>query len=276
MQNRRDHSGSRQRTTLILVALVVAVAVILWLVMRTGAPAPEPQAPISVSPEPIPAEPPPRLEPEPEPEPRPEPEPEPEPSEPLPPLDESDQPVTQGLLEHDGNDLVPLLTNEHLLRKFVRAVNALEDGKLVHQYRPVNDPSLPFAVQTRDSETFTISANNPQRYVPYIRALTVVGSERLVEIFRSYAPLLEEAYGELGVDDKGSFEEVTLRAIDQLLAAPPTPEEILLNQPSVMYQFKDEALEELPPAQKLMLRLGPENRAQVERLLREIRAELQS
>lgn len=279
MQNRRNPSDNRLRTTLILVALVIAVALVLWLVTRSGTPSPETEQPLPVAPEPVTAPPPAPVQPEPTPEPLPDPEPEPEPTpapEPLPPLEESDQPLTLELLEHDGNNLVPLLTEEHILRKFVRAVNALEEGKLVHQYRPLNDPTLPFAAQTRDSESFAISPNNPQRYVPYIRAFTLLGSERMVQIYRQYYPLMEEAYQELGVEDKGSFEEVTLRALDHLLAAPPTPQDVLLVQPSVMFKYKDEALEELPAGHKLMLRLGPENRAQLERLLREVRSELGS
>lgn len=289
-QNRQRHdheNGSNKRrmksSSLIVVALIIAVIILVWLVMtRETGPALTPIDPLGDVPPEAAIQPAPVTTLEPlnsvdEPEPEPQPEPEPEPAAPaisLPSLDNSDSAVVEHLDEAAGPQLTPLLTGEHLIRKFARAIYALEEGELVSQHRPFKEPSKPFSV-SGEGKTFEFSDANAARYAPYIEALAQLGSDQMAQIYRTYYPLLENAYNELGVD-KGSFKEVTLRAIDQLLSAPEQPDNLTLERPVVMYQYQDTELEELPEAQKLMLRIGPENRAKFEDLLRSVRRELQA
>ncbi|MEF2975551.1 DUF3014 domain-containing protein, partial [Pseudomonas aeruginosa] len=61
-----------------------------------------------------------------------------------------------------------------------------------------------------------------------------------------------------------------------ILLDTPEPRGLLaLSDEEVMYTYADPELENLPAAQKQMLRIGPDNRALVKSKLREIRQRLQ-
>jgi hypothetical protein len=55
-----------------------------------------------------------------------------------------------------------------------------------------------------------------------------------------------------------------------LLEVPVIAGEVRLTQPVVMYEFEDEALERLSPAQKQVIRMGPINTQRLQRKLSEI------
>jgi len=269
----------KQRPLVTIVALV-AVALVLLVVLAlifwpAEEPEPEPQAP---EPTQLP-------EPEPQPEPQrpaePAPEPEPEP-EPLPPLDESDDALVRELQERvQGTAPLDLLSESEMLRKWVRAINAAEDGDLVHEYRPLISPAPPLKVakvgtaRTEAEQEYRLLPENYERYEPYVELLTRMEPEQMARLYQRYRPLLEQAFSEQGTD-KESFHQVLLDTIDQLLAAPEPPQDIRLERPKVFYEFRDPKLESLPAPQKLMVRIGPENSQTVKRVLRELRQELQS
>lgn len=191
----------------------------------------------------------------------------------LPPLDRSDTDVIGYLLEQSDGGFQSWLIQEHLIRKFVRAVNALEEGKLVSQYRPFTDPQTPFSA-TNSGETWSITADNYSRYTPYLESLEQVGPERLAKIYLRYYPLLEQAYEELGVK-KGDFREVTIRALTRIIKAPAPPPEATLARPSVTYRFSAPELEQRSSVEKLLFRMGPENSQRLKKLSEELLLRLQ-
>lgn len=271
----------KQRPLVTIVALV-AVALVLLVVLAlifwpSEEPEPEPREPV-VTLEPTP-EPDPEPEPESPSEPAPEPEPEPEP---LPPLDESDDILVRELEESvEGEAPLDLLSESEVLRKWVRAINAAEEGDLVHEYRPLISPAPPLKVakvgtaRTEAEQEYRLLPENYERYKPYVELLTRMEPEQMARLYQRYRPLLEQAFSEQGTD-KESFHQVLLDTIDQLLAAPEPPEEIRLERPKVFYEFRDPKLESLPAPQKLMIRMGPEHSQTVKRVLRELREELQT
>lgn len=198
--------------------------------------------------------------------------------EPLPGLNESDASVLaalQGLSTQTLRFAVP----KEILRKFVRAVNAIEEGKVVHEYRPIVSPAPALAVTsvreaTADQpEQFKLSAENYQRYDNYITLLAMLDTEAVVALYQRFYPLLEEAYAEMGLK-KGNFHSVMIGAIDNLLAAPIVEGDILLVRPKVFYQYADPALEQLPSTHRLMLRMGPENTRSFQASLKSLRLAL--
>lgn len=181
-------------------------------------------------------------------------------------LDGSDAYLKKNLAEiENGNDLLALLTEEEILRKVVRAVYGLSEGRVVREFRPVKSPSGSFLVQktgelAADTEqvTYTIANENYARYTPYISLFSAMNNAALIQLYRFYLPTMETAYNELGVKN-GNFHQTLLKAIDVLLATPTTEDALLLVQPSVMYKFQDDKFEKMPAAHKLMLRMGREN-----------------
>lgn len=214
-----------------------------------------------------------------------EPEPVPAP-EPLPELNQSDSAVLAALQGLSVDGLSQLLISEEILRKFVRAVNSVEEGILVTDYRPLVSPQGALLVdsfqvpltsgelgQTQEVEQFRISEKNYQRYDLYVHVLSLLNSDALVTVYKRFYPLLNQAYQDMGMT-KGSFHSVMIRAIDHLLAAPDARRDINLLRPKVYYEFADPALENLPPTHKLMLRMGPAHSEQVKTTLRSLRAKL--
>lgn len=191
----------------------------------------------------------------------------------LPPLDRSDADVISFLLEASSGSFQEWLIQEHLIRKFVRAVNALEEGKLVSQYRPFNDPQTPFNA-TAAGEAWQINTENYSRYTPYLESLEQMGPERLAAIYERYYPLLHQAYEELGVK-KGDFKEVTIRALTRITKAPMPPPDATLARPSVTYRFSAAELEQRSAVEKLLFRMGPENSQRLKKLAEDMLTELQ-
>ena len=287
MVNEHDGLNEKPNKKFLLIAamvgvLVAIIALVVWVFLPD-----QPVEPTVATPG-IPQQ----TVPEPEPEPEPvveqsapveqEPsEPEQPPEEPLPALGESDEPVLKDLDSTTQSDaLSQRLTRDNVILKSVRAILALEEGTLVNKYRPISPPDTPFTaepIERADADApqqFILSDESYQRYDDYINMLVHLNTSQLVGLYNRYYPLLEQAYQEQGVD-KGEFRDVTLAAIDQLLAAPIIEEDIKLVRPSVMYKFADPQLEALPGAHKLMLRIGPDNARALKDVLRKLRAELE-
>jgi hypothetical protein len=198
--------------------------------------------------------------------------------EPLPNLNESDTSVLaalQGLSTQTLRFAVP----KEILRKFVRAVNAIEEGKVVHEYRPIVSPPPAFTAQslgeaTADQpEQFRLPPENFERYDNYVTLLAMLDTDAVAALYQRFYPLLEEAYAEMGLK-KGNFHSVLIGAIDNLLAAPVVEGEILLVRPKVFYQFADPAIEKLPSTHKLLLRMGPENTRSFQASLKNLRVNI--
>jgi hypothetical protein len=96
---------------------------------------------------------------------------------------------------------------------------------------------------------------------------------KLAAFYRTLSPALENAYRQLG--EPGSFQDAMTTAFDLILATPNISDaEITLVRPKVMYQYQSPQLEKLPPAQKLMLRIGDNNRQRVKKVIAQWRAQL--
>lgn len=206
--------------------------------------------------------------------------------EPLPDLNQSDLAVVAALQGLGVDGLLQLVISEEILRKFVRAVDLVEEGKLVTEYRPIVSPQGALLVdsflvsvaggelgEAQEVEQFRMSEKNYQRYDNYVRVLSLLDSEAVVRMYKHFYPLLNEAYKEMG-SSKGNFHSVLIRAIDRLLASPDATADMILVRPKVYYEFADPALEKLPAAQKLMLRMGPANQQRAKASLRSLRAKL--
>ena len=100
-----------------------------------------------------------------------------------------------------------------------------------------------------------------------------VDAKTLVSFYRGLEPLFQEAYEDLGHPNQ-SFNARLNEVIEHLLQTPTPRGEIALVQPSVLYKYADERLENLSAGQKLMIRMGVNNATVIKGKLREIQAEL--
>ncbi|BFI95620.1 MAG: DUF3014 domain-containing protein [Rhodanobacter sp.] len=191
-------------------------------------------------------------------------------SAPLPALDNSDASVGSSLLSFGGAELKGLLLPQGILYHIVATVDALPRHELGSaSILPLRTPRGAFMAASTQG-LLTVDARNTARYAPYMAVVRRVDSSALVAWYvRSY-PLFQQAYRELGYP-KGYFNDRLIAAIDDMLSAPAPTQPPALQLVNGRYTYADPALESLSVGQKLMMRLGPSNEAELKAKLRVIR-----
>jgi hypothetical protein len=192
---------------------------------------------------------------------------------PLPPLDESDPEVLGGLTELLGQDAVMKhLVPERLVRNVVVTIDNIPRQQMALNQRPVQATSGDF-VTAGEENAVVLAPANYARYEPFVALVSNVDAKTLVSFYRGLEPLFQEAYEDLGHPNQ-SFNARLNEVIEHLLQTPTPRGEIALVQPSVLYKYADERLENLSAGQKLMIRMGVNNATVIKGKLREIQAEL--
>ncbi|GMR22336.1 MAG: hypothetical protein BMS9Abin37_0680 [Acidobacteriota bacterium] len=199
-----------------------------------------------------------------------EPEPEPEAAEiVLPALSESDVFVREALgtlSRHPG--LASFLLTDELVRKIVAAVDNIAEGENPARHFPYLAPEEKFDVVQRSPQVF-LDPRSYHRYDVLASAFASMDAEGLATVFRNAKPLMDEAYAELGYQEQ-TFEDALQKAISILAQTPVVEDRITLRADSVNYTFVESRLETLSPAQKQLLRTGPENTKKIQSKLREL------
>lgn len=195
-------------------------------------------------------------------------------TEPLPPLDESDVPLSNALRDALGPGLADLLINEALVDRLVATVDNLPRQHVPEKIRPVGRLASPFVVAGSDDDRyFVLGPENYQRYAAIVTVFTEVDIDAALEMYRRYYPLFQESYERLGYPG-AYFNDRMVEVIDHLLQTPESPQALQLVRPHVLYEFADAEIEALSSGQKLMLRIGPEQAGRVKTRLRALRARL--
>lgn len=203
---------------------------------------------------------------------------------PLPMLAESDGVAleTLGNLVSES-DTARFFVSENVIPRMVATVDLLGSRKIPGAAQAVHGPETPFlAVANDQPETivrneegdeipqFYIDPSNYERYTPYVEMLEGADTAQLVESYRSHYPLFQEAYRQMGYSES-DFNVRLEEMIDELLSTPDVSGPLELVKPEAFYLFADPGLESLSAGQKILLRMGSENRARVKSKLMEIR-----
>lgn len=209
-----------------------------------------------------------------EPEPIVEPDREVETASQLPSLDDSD---AIALASAEQLSQLPgytkLLTRRDIIRNFVVFVDNLSRGELLSKYSPLAKPMQPFSVIKIDNEIY-LNEQSYHRYDLYVDIINTIDTDFAIAQYRTLKPLFDKAYQELGYSEN-EFESTLYDAIETVLNAPIVREPIKLVAPSAMYKFAEAELEALPPADKLMIRMGPDNILKLRVKLQEIQIALE-
>jgi hypothetical protein len=261
-----------------MILIVVAAAV--WYVLATRSPGVE-TAPV----------PPPRVEQAAEPATPPaaptapaeravgEPAPAPEPiveEPPLPELGASDAAALATLAGLAGGaPLTDFVAQDAVISRIVATVDALGGRRVPDVIQAVRGPDGAFLALALDQPDtvirneagdplphYEIDAANYLRYSAYVELLETVDPAELAAAVRSYQPLLEEAFRQLGYPE-GNFDQRLRSLIGDLLATPEPRQPIRLVKPEAYYVYVDPELEALSAGQKALLRMGPANAARV-------------
>ncbi len=193
--------------------------------------------------------------------------------EPLPSLTESDEFVhNKTVVIADGMKIEPLLVEENIVRHFVVFVDNLAQGEVARKVSPLKAPNRAFTVSDITNKTY-LNPDSYHRYDLYANFIANLDEEQLSATYKELTPLLSEAFEELGYSEM-TFNQRMDEAIDIMLDAPIIEQPIELDGVSVNYQFVDPQLEALPNAQKLLVRMGPENTKKVKAALRKLKKNL--
>lgn len=188
----------------------------------------------------------------------------------LPPLEASDELVRRTVAGLSSRpELAEWLATEDLARRFVGAVVQVAAGRSPRDELETLEPEGSFQVREPDTAA-VIDPAAYERYDPVAATVASLDTEGTAELYRRLRPLFREAYRDLGFSE-GSFDGTLARAVEELLAVPvPEGPVHVVPDGATAYAYRDPALEELSPARKHLLRMGPENIRRVQGKLREL------
>lgn len=192
----------------------------------------------------------------------------------LPPLNDSDGYFALALADVFGNDIKDLLVKSGLIEKIVTTIDNLPRSHVAERVRPLQRIPGSFQAEHQDGEdVFTIRPQNFARYEALVDLVTNADIDHVVETYRRFYPLLQQAYINLGYPN-GYFNDRVVEVIDHLLATPQPDGPVLLTRPHVLYEYADPDLEALSSGQQLLIRMGEQNALRMMKFLREIRSRI--
>ena len=194
------------------------------------------------------------------------------------------QDVTAALTQLLGRDAVlKFLETTDFPRKFVATLDNLGREHAPVPVWPVQPPPGRFAVSGQGGSQ-VMAAENSLRYSPFVAFASSVNSAQAVGLYRRMYPVLDQAWRELGFANR-SLHARMFEVIDLLLATPEPaqPPKLTLTEvkgpiassrPWTRYEFADPKLQNLSSGQKMLLRMGVDNREVLKAKLQELRTEL--
>jgi hypothetical protein len=188
---------------------------------------------------------------------------------PLPSLADSDAALSDALSRVAGSAVKDYLLPETIIRHLVVTIDNLPRQKVAVAKRPTSAVAGSFVVDG-DELHATLDPQNFARYQPMVAVVGKLDMQQLAAVYVRFYPLFQQAYQDLGYPN-GYFNDRLVQVIDTLLATPQPTGPIALVRPNVMYTFADPALESLPAGQRLLIRMGPDNAAQIKIKLEELR-----
>lgn len=190
----------------------------------------------------------------------------------LPELDVSDPTLLQQLEGLFGaGRLETFFKVDNMIRRIVVTVENGLGSQLPQEFSPLKPIPGKFRVNGK-FDSLAINPANEERYAPIVQFIESIDTKRLVGIYIHFYPLFQRAYAELGTNQY--FNDQLVKDIDHLLQSPEAKEPIQLIQANLSYKYKDAELETLSAGQKMMIRMGTNNRRRVKAKLQEIREQL--
>lgn len=159
------------------------------------------------------------------------------------------------------------LKEKDIIRRFVAIVDNMVNGESPAANLKFLKPEKAFQV-IKNKNDLILDPNNYIRYDRMITIITSLKTQTLINLFQQIEPLLDEAYQKLGYPEK-NFRPAFFHALRVVLEIPIISSPIFLEKKVITYSFEKQELENLNPAQKQILRLGPENILKIQKKCRE-------
>lgn len=196
-----------------------------------------------------------------------------EPAKALPQLNDSDLSVKTQLSQYFAKQTLKLVVQDDMIRRFVVYVDNIGKGKIAKKHSPIIEPQNSFTVV--EGDILTIAPQSYERYTPFVELFTSMTPQQAVNFYKEYKPLFDEAYEEIGYQER-DFDEAVFDAIDMVLTTPIVTGNVPLLSESVVYKYAYSEWEQLPEAQKQLLRMGAKNVRKVKSALKGIKTFLET
>jgi hypothetical protein len=193
---------------------------------------------------------------------------------PLPPLEAMD-PFLRGLIGTLSSrpELARWLATDGLIQQMAVAIDRVSRGGSPSADLKVLAPGSAFKVEGRGFSR-TIDPASYRRYDGIAETVSSIDPAAAATVYRTIRPRLSEAYTSLGRTN--SEVDVAVQQALEVLISTPVPEgPIRLSEgKGATWVFADPALEALDPAQKQLLRMGPENARRIIDMLKQFQQHL--
>lgn len=192
----------------------------------------------------------------------------------LPSVQESDQSIQEALNGLFSGTTIKLLFMENFIQRVVATIDNLPEKRLPRAHLPIKAPGGKFLV-AGTTEAPQISSRNHKRYNSYLSLLESINHDLAIKIYTHFYPLFQTSYEQLGYQN-AYFNDRLVYVIDHLLETPNPPDPIQLSQPAVLFTYADPNLEKISAGQKILLRIGQEQRSRAINILNIYRKKLTS
>jgi hypothetical protein len=194
----------------------------------------------------------------------------PEPAVVLPALDQSDELFRDWARKAIGSAAIePWLLSSGLVRRVVAVVARVADGESPAGLLPFLGLQGAYEVVERDGSVFT-SKGSYQRYDAFVSVIGALDVEAAARTVRVLTPLFNQAWREVAPPGT-TFGAGLAEGLRALLAVPVLTTEVELVEKGALWAYADPSLENLTPAQKHLLRMGPDNVRKLQGKLRPLK-----
>jgi len=189
----------------------------------------------------------------------------------LPTLEESDDLVRRraGAFSSDVS-FAEWLKLDSLIPRLASAMSRIAQGAVPRDIFSAFGPRGKFAVVKKDEKTYADPAAFT-RFDGFAAMVASIDAVAAAKLFEELLPLFDAAQRGLG-EKNASAREAFFAAARELLATPAVEEAAALKpaKKGIGWIYADDRLENLSPAQKQLLRMGPKNQAAVQAKIRAV------
>jgi len=195
---------------------------------------------------------------------------------PLPPVGQMDtflRALLGGL--STSPELARWLATDDLIQQMANAIDRVSKGQSPARDVAVLKPSGMFGT-AGSKQRMTIDPATYRRYDGLALLVSSLDARNVAEAYRTIQPRLDEAYRALGRSE-GTVDQAVSVALQTLIDTPVVDDAIrIVPGTGATYAFADPALEQLAPAQKQLLRMGPNNVSRIRERLQEIKLAIET
>ena len=177
-------------------------------------------------------------------------------------LDTSDLTVEEEISSQFNTPLwLEWFGGKHIIRKTVAFIDNASRGDIARKVLSLPVPNQSLGLSKNEQSRY-LNDNDFAQYDKYINLVKALDLDVVQRMFVQFKPMLEQAYAELGNPNK-TFDQALSDSFELMLDTPDINTPLMIQRIEGRTMFTDDDLENLKDVQKLLIRIGPKNRAAI-------------